>query len=312
MSQENNNQHKPDSGSHQEQVTTRRETAAGTTSSWKKLLRKKWVFPAAYMAAAAIILSLMWAYQGSEPEQNALTDAELTGGGLIADSENPSVTDSVSGDDALPVTVPAESMQWPFADDAAMDVIMPFYEETADAATKQAATIQYNNTFMFNTGLALAHQNEEAFEVLAALSGTVTRAEQLPLIGNVVEITHEDGLKTVYQSLGEMKVKQNDRVTQGMVIGTAGRNELHRDLGVHLHFEVQDNEELVNPESYLPALRGMELDEPEAEAEGSTGIVPDDAATSEGSSETSPSNDSSTEEAPEDNTQPESSTTEAD
>lgn len=264
MSQENKNQEqKPDSGSHQEQVTTKHETAAGTMSSWKKLLRKKWVFPAAYMAAAAIILSLMWAYQGSAPEQNALSEADLTGGGLIADSGNPSVTDSVLGEDVLPVTVPAESMEWPFADENAMDVIMPFYDETADAATKQAATIQYNNTFMFNSGLALAHQNEEAFEVLAAMSGTVTRAEQLPLIGNVVEITHEDGLKTVYQSLGEMRVKMNDRVAQGMVIGTAGRNELQKDLGVHLQFEVQVNDTPVNPEPYLPALHNMDLDEAE-------------------------------------------------
>lgn len=264
MSQENKNQEqKPVSGSHQEQVTTKHETAAGTMSSWKKLLRKKWVFPAAYMAAAAIILSLMWAYQGSAPEQNALSEADLTGGGLIADSGNPSVTDSVLGEDVLPVTVPAESMEWPFADENAMDVIMPFYDETADAATKQAATIQYNNTFMFNSGLALAHQNEEAFEVLAAMSGTVTRAEQLPLIGNVVEITHEDGLKTVYQSLGEMRVKMNDRVAQGMVIGTAGRNELQKDLGVHLQFEVQVNDTPVNPEPYLPALHNMDLDEAE-------------------------------------------------
>ncbi|GIQ70874.1 M23 family peptidase [Xylanibacillus composti] len=263
MSQENKNQQKPDSGSQQEKPAIKHETAAGTTSSWKKLLRKKWVFPAAYMAAAAIILSLMWAYQGSE--RDALTDTDLTGGGLIAESEDPTVTESVLGEeDALPVTVPAESMQWPFVEQEAMDVIMPFYEETADAATKQAATIQYNNTFMFSTGLALAHQNDEAFEVLAAMSGTVTRAEQLPLVGNVVEITHEDGLKTVYQSLGEIRVKMNDRVSQGMVIGTAGRNELQKDLGVHLQFEIQENDRPVNPQAYLPALHGMEMDEAEA------------------------------------------------
>ena len=37
--------------------------AQGSPSAWKRLLAKKWVFPATYVAAAAIILTLMWVYQ---------------------------------------------------------------------------------------------------------------------------------------------------------------------------------------------------------------------------------------------------------
>ena len=34
-------------------------------SGWKKLLSKRWVFPAAYMAAAAIIVTILWLNSGT-------------------------------------------------------------------------------------------------------------------------------------------------------------------------------------------------------------------------------------------------------
>ncbi|WP_144530104.1 M23 family metallopeptidase, partial [Peribacillus simplex] len=78
-----------------------------------------------------------------------------------------------------------------------------------------------------------------------------TRVENHPLNGNVVEVTSGD-TRTVYQSLNEVKVSEGAEVKQGDAIATAGRNELEKDLGNHLHFEVYEGDKLVNPEKLLP------------------------------------------------------------
>lgn len=68
----------------------------------------------------------------------------------------------------------------------------------------------------------------------------------------MVEITHGDNLKTVYQSLADVKVKQDDEVKQGDAIASAGVSELGKNLGNHLHFEVYEDGQPVNPQGYLP------------------------------------------------------------
>ncbi|MGW9128919.1 peptidoglycan DD-metalloendopeptidase family protein, partial [Paenibacillus chitinolyticus] len=55
----------------------------------------------------------------------------------------------------------------------------------------------------------------------------------------------------VYQSLDNVTVKPGDEVTQGQVLGSAGRNEYEKDAGIHLHFEVRVDNKAVNPEQYL-------------------------------------------------------------
>ncbi len=58
-------------GFQKEEAPKTAQGAQSTTSTWKRLLAKKWVFPATYMAAAAIILTLMWVYQEPERKQSA-------------------------------------------------------------------------------------------------------------------------------------------------------------------------------------------------------------------------------------------------
>nr|AIA90456.1 peptidase_M23 [uncultured Thermoanaerobacter sp.] len=114
--------------------------------------------------------------------------------------------------------------------------------------------VQYENSFLPNTGISLGHHSQESLMCWLAQSGEVTRVEQVPLVGTVVEITHSEGLKTVYNSLTEVAVSAGDEVKQGDVIAKAGRNEIGKDLGVHLHFEVHENDQPVNPVEFLPEL----------------------------------------------------------
>ncbi|MGN7381473.1 Stage II sporulation protein Q [Chlamydia abortus] len=213
-------------------------------SPWRRLLAKKWAFPALYMVAAAIILTLMLVYQNSG-KQPPLTD-ESIGLGL---EQGENATDP----DAQPVAANVENMQWPVKDYNEMDVTMPFFDSKASSDVKQEAMVEYGDTFTPHIGVDLARPDKESFEVLAALSGKVTAVERNPVVGNLVEITHSNGLVTVYQSLDEIKVAKDVEVKKGDVIGTAGRNELEKHLGNHLHFEVRQGQDgaALNPSELI-------------------------------------------------------------
>ncbi len=238
---ENNNKHLEE----HDQAPNSTQGQAASSPSYKKVMSKKWIFPAMYMAAAAIILSLMWAYQDSG--QDTVTEAELGMDPIVVGGDPIDLPDQ----DAIAVTAKTETMQWPVIDREALQVITPFYEQNADPEAKQAAMIEHDNTYIPSTGISLAAEDNSAFEVLAAMSGKVTRVENVPLLGNLVEITHEDGLKTIYQSLSDVAVSLDQEVAQGDVIAKAGRNELQKDAGVHVHFEIHQQDQPVNPETFL-------------------------------------------------------------
>jgi stage II sporulation protein Q len=111
--------------------------------------------------------------------------------------------------------------------------------------------VKYANTFWPHSGIDYARKDGKSFDVIAALSGKVIRVEQNPLVGQEVEIQHENGLITVYQSLTDIRVKVGQEVKQGDVIAQAGRNNFEKEAGVHLHFEVRKGNQTVQPELYL-------------------------------------------------------------
>ncbi|KPV60516.1 membrane protein [Paenibacillus sp. A3] len=219
---------------------------SGTASSWKRLLAKKWVFPATYMAAAAIILTLMWWYQGAsitKPDKNVSLDATKSG----------TVTGNVSGTDAVATNAKQETMQWPVKERSELDVVLPFFDNKASNEVRQAAMVEYGDTFTPHMGMDFARHDNQAFDVLAVMGGKVTAVQKDPVVGNLVEITHSNGLVSVYQSLAEVKVAKDAEVKKGDVIAKAGRNELEKDQGTHLHFELRQGQggPAVNPEQYL-------------------------------------------------------------
>lgn len=232
----------------EETPKTTQGVPANQPSSWKRAMSKRWVFPAAYIAAAGIILTLVWVYQGTS--QKAL-ESEPTGvveKGSVATGE----TAAEEGQESVEVVAKSENFAWPVSNPSEISVVRPFYDNEGSAEEHEAAMVQYNDTFIPNTGVDLARGDNETFEVKAALGGKVTRVEQNPLTGQVVEITHDGNLKTVYQSLADVKVKQNDEVKLGDTIASAGVSELGKTLGNHLHFEVYEDGQPVNPQGYLP------------------------------------------------------------
>lgn len=220
-------------------------------SKWKQLLGKKWAFPAIYMIAAALILALMWWYQ--DPNEYPITREDL---GLeeVNPSDTGQLTDEALADkfgDALAVNQPTEQMQWPVLETNTVSVTKEFFDEEASDEELEAAIVSFQNELWPHRGVDIVSTNGQEFMAVAALSGQVIRAEKDPVVGNIVEIQHQNGLVTVYSSLKDLQVKQGDNIAQGAVIGTASKNIFEKDEGVHLHFEVRLGETVYNPNLFF-------------------------------------------------------------
>jgi YD repeat-containing protein len=103
----------------------------------------------------------------------------------------------------------------------------------------------------FHTGLDIAAP--EGREIRAVQEGVVTYAERHKGYGNMVEITHPDGIVTRYAHASRLHVRKGDVVDVGETIADVGSTG--QSTGPHLHFEVRDGHRRLNPESYLERLR---------------------------------------------------------
>lgn len=90
-------------------------------------------------------------------------------------------------------------------------------------------------------------------EVKAVLAGTVEQIDEDPLMGIVITIDHGNGLKTRYANLSTKEmVNVNQRVEQKQTISGVGRTATSEILDPpHLHFEVLENGENVDPKKYF-------------------------------------------------------------
>lgn len=270
------------------------EKITSLDSKWKRIIRKKWVLPSVYIASAALILTGVLWYQaatGSLFGDNEANDAKN-----VADQYS-----DLSQQDAVPVNATEENFKMPVLDEKSVVIKKQFYDNDASSEEQEAALVFYNNTYYPSTGIDIAQENGESFDVVASLSGTVVRAENDSILGNVIEIEHENGVTTYYQSLDEMHVEAGASVDQGDVIGTAGTSVYNKDAGVHVHFEIRQNNEPVNPVDFFnkPLSSLEKANENNAKTEESA-----DQPNAEGSTET-PSTDKATEtEQPEQSDQP--------
>lgn len=99
-----------------------------------------------------------------------------------------------------------------------------------------------------HTGVDLTAQ--PGTPVHATGNGRVTSAGRgMGGYGICVVVDHGYGFKTLYAHLAETTVTQGDRVTRGQTIGTVGRTGLAQ--GYHLHYEVIQNGNKVNPVYYF-------------------------------------------------------------
>ncbi len=112
----------------------------------------------------------------------------------------------------------------------------------------------FNGTLnMFTAHLAMDFSAAEGSEVYAVYDGKVESVTANNLMGTKIVIDHGDGLKSIYYSLEDGdEVTVGQQVKKGDVIAHVSTTYLEELAdGAHLHFEVEENGERINPLTYL-------------------------------------------------------------
>ncbi len=202
----------------------------------KRYRLKKWVLPTVYaLSIGFIVLSLVF-----------------IGSMITTDYASPVnfnyVSDDIIEDDTTQVVeVTNETVNHPYLLES-VKIAKDFYDSTKTEEEQLKSLIYYKNTYMENTGVL--YNNDEAFDVVSVLDGTVTSITTDEILGNVVEVTHTTELITIYHCLSNVAVKVGDTVKQNDVIGTSGEVNIDNGYKNALLFEVNYKGSIINPNEF--------------------------------------------------------------
>lgn len=150
--------------------------------------------------------------------------------------------------DSIPVINTTKKIINPYID-SSVKIRKTYYDYKGESQSQENSITVHDNTYIQNSGIDFTSDNQ--FDVISILEGTVISVKEDNLIGKTIEIKHDNGIISSYQSLSEVNVKKDDYINQGQVIGKSGTNELDKEIGNHLHLEIYENGNSVNPENYL-------------------------------------------------------------
>jgi len=101
----------------------------------------------------------------------------------------------------------------------------------------------------FHHGLDIA--GDTGNSIIAAASGKVEFAAwHSNIYGKMVILENDDKTRTYYAHCSDIFVKKGQTVSQGDAIAAVGATG--NSTGPHLHFQININDEPVNPQNYLP------------------------------------------------------------
>lgn len=122
-----------------------------------------------------------------------------------------------------------------------------YYDYKADKEVQEQSIIEFGNTYLQNTGIT--YTSNKDFKVISVMDGKVTKIYNNELLGNVIEITH-DNIINVYQMVKDIKVNVGDTIQSGIEIATSGTSKIF-PTGSNLHYEVIKDGKIENPKSII-------------------------------------------------------------
>lgn len=156
------------------------------------------------------------------------------------------VNETIFGNE-VPVVNTPEIIIRPYVDKN-ITIVKSYYNYKDEAKNQENSLLFFENTYLQNSGVS--YGREDVFDVVSVLDGTVTSITDDKTLGKIVEITHSNDMISIYQSLSEVNVTENQEIKQGMIVGKSGTCNLEKDLNNHLHFELIIKGLVVNPEDY--------------------------------------------------------------
>ena len=191
-----------------------------------------------------VVLSLVILFGGVAMVQTILENQNT-------DFKEEAVVKIEEGQKEKPEVKKEQTLKSPVNDN--IGIVRYFYDEKDDITKQEQSIILFEGVYRPNQGIDYSNKNEP-FDVLAVLDGTVTKKANDPVLGWIVTITHDNKITTSYQALSDVKVELNQIVKQGDIIGKSGENIYESDLKNHLHFILQKDGQIMNPEKYINKL----------------------------------------------------------
>lgn len=120
---------------------------------------------------------------------------------------------------------------------------------------KGVISSKFGSQRRYNTGaLAWIHKGLDiaapiGTKIIATNSGKVLISKKMIIHGNTVMIDHGSGIKSIYNHMNKIYVKNNQYVKRGQYIGEVGNTGI--STGPHLHYGISISNIRVNPEQWL-------------------------------------------------------------
>lgn len=133
--------------------------------------------------------------------------------------------------------------------DSDVKVLKSFYDYKSTEDEQEKSIIYYEDTYLPSSGVSYGKDKE--FDVIAVFDGKITSVKEDDILGNIVVIEHNNGIKATYESIQDILVKEGDAVSQGDLIAKSSTSNISKDLNNHLYFELSIKDVAVNPEQYF-------------------------------------------------------------
>lgn len=148
----------------------------------------------------------------------------------------------------IPVISQEAIVMKPYVSDK-VEISKKFYDKDATDKEKEESLIYYDDTYIQNSGVL--YKSQEEFNAVSILDGTVISVSKDEVLGNIVQVKHENNIISVYQGLSEVFVSKDQLIKQGEAIGKSGKLELEETLENALLFELIKDSKYVNPLNYF-------------------------------------------------------------
>lgn len=156
------------------------------------------------------------------------------------------VTSWTIAEDVKPVISEKKEFIKPYLDED-IQILQNYYDYKDNKENQEKSLILYENTYLQNSGVD--YGKKDVFDVIAMYDGTILDVINDDILGKTIEVQHSNNIVAYYQCLGNVKVKKDDVVSQGQIIGTSGTCNISKDIGNHLHIEIAKDGKIINPES---------------------------------------------------------------
>ena len=155
-----------------------------------------------------------------------------------------SESSSTNKESSTPIIIEEEKVQTPFKVDAS--IARYFFDSSDSIEIKSQALINYENKFVPSLGVCYTFNNTP-FSVMSSFDGKVVKKVNDSLYGLTIIVENEEGLRAHYCGLSDVVVNENEKITQGKVIGKTGESIINASLGNHLYFALEYENDFINP-----------------------------------------------------------------